>query len=83
MGNYRYVYQQQGNRLPWVAKPKTFRNDKCVNLPSRSFRTEEEAAIYVDEVFIANGMDPVNILAEKPAPGQLFDVREFQCWITG
>jgi hypothetical protein len=68
---YKYVYLVKNNNwntiksrmdLIWNAHPMTYEFGKVKSLGSKTFKTEREAALHVDKVFIRYGLPPVNIL---------------------
>tara|TARA_Y100000389_G_C17315642_1_gene440298 strand:- start:378 stop:578 length:201 start_codon:yes stop_codon:yes gene_type:complete len=58
---YKYVSQQELNgELVW--RGVFFKNGSG---NGKTFKTEREAALYVDKKLIENGKEPVNILVHK------------------
>jgi hypothetical protein len=54
---YKYVQKyKEGDKIKWLGK---------VLRTGKTFKTEREAALYVDKVLINKGKEPVNILVRK------------------
>lgn len=72
---YKYVSRARGcyhrcskeirKGLEWVAAPRAWKEGRQISLCTKQFKTEREAALYVDRKFIEHGLEPVNIIKRK------------------